>query len=304
MFDKLNDFTKKISDLEDKPSLNPIELKAYFDNSPEELRVALNHLIDQLASIESGKSGADNIGVTPIGSSPSTLQGLLVWLKSQIDSVSLGQIPDNAITSAKLAASAKQASNITVADASNLFAAADLEGVLKELFTNANNGKTNLAGVIGSPASATGSFDDLKTVVQNVKNKLAANLTAKGTSAIGTESLDSLAAKINSVSTGRKSATGVAAGVNNGGNFRITVNNLTFKPRVIYAVLYTNNPLANNNFYNSAMIDTSVFPLGSGIQYVALGNQRLIYTSGQEIRADGFTMPVADDGNYSWIACE
>ncbi|MCD7034565.1 hypothetical protein LRR81_09965 [Metabacillus sp. GX 13764] len=302
MFDKLNGFSRKLSDLEDQPAMNSNDLKAYFDSSPEELRAALNHLIDQLSGAEKGKSGADNIGVTPIGNSSNTLQGLIEWLKTQIDNVSLGQIPDNAITAVKLAPSAKQASNITVADASNLFTAADLEGVLKELFTNANNGKTNLAGVIGSPASATGSFDDLKTVIQNVKNKVAANLTAKGTSAIGTESLDSLAGNISSVSTGRKSATGVAYPSENFNDRKLIVNGLSFRPKMVYAVL---NPASQTtNYYQSGMIDNSIFPLGSGIQMVNLGNQELGHVTQPSFTNDGFRLSVAVAGSYSWVAYE
>lgn len=55
-----------------------------------------------LQSVADGNSGADKIGVTPISTSPSNLQGLLEWLKQQIDSTILGQIPDGSITPSKL----------------------------------------------------------------------------------------------------------------------------------------------------------------------------------------------------------
>ena len=39
---KIQTFTHKISDLPDQPNMQPEELKAHFDSSPEELRQALN----------------------------------------------------------------------------------------------------------------------------------------------------------------------------------------------------------------------------------------------------------------------
>lgn len=86
MFEKLNQFTKKVSDLADKPALNPSELKAFFDAAPEELRNYFNNLIDALISAESGNSGAKNIGATTIsGLSGSDVQSLLESLKTVHD---------------------------------------------------------------------------------------------------------------------------------------------------------------------------------------------------------------------------
>jgi hypothetical protein len=66
MFDKLVSFTKDVSDLADKPALNPSELKAIFDAAPDEVRVYLNKLIDALKLTTAGDSGAKNIGATAI----------------------------------------------------------------------------------------------------------------------------------------------------------------------------------------------------------------------------------------------
>lgn len=102
--DKLNAFTTKVQDLADKPNstMSAAELKAKFDAAPDELRLAFNQLIDDLGSVVDGDSGADNVGVTPIETSPSTLQGTLEWLKTQIDGTVLGQIPDGSVTPVKL----------------------------------------------------------------------------------------------------------------------------------------------------------------------------------------------------------
>lgn len=56
----------------------------------------------ELQSVTDGNSGADKVRATPIDTSPDNIQGILEWLKSQIDSTVLGQIPDGSITDAKL----------------------------------------------------------------------------------------------------------------------------------------------------------------------------------------------------------
>ncbi len=62
MFEKLNGFKKKVSDLPDQPTLTPIELKAQFDAAPEELRVHLNQIIDDIQkSIADIKQQEDDI---------------------------------------------------------------------------------------------------------------------------------------------------------------------------------------------------------------------------------------------------
>lgn len=95
-FEKLDAFTKRVADLPDKPNsqYTASELKEYFDSSPEELRAAFNKLIDALHS----QSASKGIGVTPIATGPDNLQGTLEWMKSQIDNVVLGQIPDGVYT--------------------------------------------------------------------------------------------------------------------------------------------------------------------------------------------------------------
>lgn len=102
---------------------------------------------------------------------------------------------------------------------------------VNELFTNANDGKSGIASVVGSPTTSADTFAQLKTHIQNAKNKAAMNLTAKGTSAVGTETLDALVTKIVSVSTGKKIASGITAAV--GTSFNIT--GLGFAPsKVMY----------------------------------------------------------------------
>lgn len=103
-FQKLNVFSKKVSDLSDKPNetMTTAQVKAQFDAAPEEVRLYLNQLIDVLQSTEIGDSGADNIKLTPIDTSPDTIRGALIWLKEQINVAQLGQITDGSITDEKL----------------------------------------------------------------------------------------------------------------------------------------------------------------------------------------------------------
>ncbi|MFS0904124.1 pyocin knob domain-containing protein [Priestia aryabhattai] len=85
-FQKINGFSKKVANLPDVPTLSAAELKAYFDSSPEEVRVALNNLIDALGNAVDGDSGADGIGVTNIsGVTGNTVQTILESLKGIID---------------------------------------------------------------------------------------------------------------------------------------------------------------------------------------------------------------------------
>lgn len=115
--EKLTGFLKLIKDLPDKPNsaYTALQIKEYFDSSPEELRLALNALIDRLKAVVDGDSGADNIGVTAIeGVDGATLQAVLESLKGidddnynsllfQLQGVALGQIPDGSVTEKKLA---------------------------------------------------------------------------------------------------------------------------------------------------------------------------------------------------------
>lgn len=57
---------------------------------------------NDLLSATDGSSGADKVKATPIATSPDTIQGILEWLKIQIDNMVLGQISDGSLTDVKL----------------------------------------------------------------------------------------------------------------------------------------------------------------------------------------------------------
>lgn len=84
---KITAFLKKVTDLTDTPSesMTPADIKAWFDSSPEELRVKMNSLIDGLVS-KTTDSGAKNIGVETIsGLTGNDVQTLLQSLKAMVD---------------------------------------------------------------------------------------------------------------------------------------------------------------------------------------------------------------------------
>ena len=54
---KITQFTHKITDLPDQPSLPANELKARFDSSPEELRQAVNGICDEASRLEARVEG-------------------------------------------------------------------------------------------------------------------------------------------------------------------------------------------------------------------------------------------------------
>ena len=63
---KITQFTHKITDLPDQPSLPANELKARFDSSPEELRQAVNGICDEASRLEARVEGivVDTFGDT------------------------------------------------------------------------------------------------------------------------------------------------------------------------------------------------------------------------------------------------
>lgn len=99
------------------PPMQWKDLQAWWDSSPEELRLAIVGIIDDLISAVDGASGADNIGATPItgvgDETTNTVQKILEALKAlddanrtylltQIQGIILGQVPDGSITDMKL----------------------------------------------------------------------------------------------------------------------------------------------------------------------------------------------------------
>ena len=101
---KLTSFTKKIIDLIDQPNMQPNELKAYFDSSPEELRQAYNGLCDALTTATSAATAAANLGFqTTAGVPADNVQDAIENVQEQLDAAVMGNIPSGSVTENKLA---------------------------------------------------------------------------------------------------------------------------------------------------------------------------------------------------------
>ena len=101
---KLTSFTKKIIDLIDQPNMQPNELKAYFDSSPEEVRQAYNGLCDALTTATSAATAAANLGFqTTAGVPADNVQDAIEDVQAQLTDAVLGNIPSGSVTQDKLA---------------------------------------------------------------------------------------------------------------------------------------------------------------------------------------------------------
>lgn len=101
---KLEQFSKKISSLRDQPNMQPSELKAYFDSSPEEVRQAHNSLCDALTTATTQSTAAANIGFSRTAGVPAdTIQAAVENVQSQLTDAVLGNIPSGSVTNDKLA---------------------------------------------------------------------------------------------------------------------------------------------------------------------------------------------------------
>ncbi|ENK0837141.1 hypothetical protein AB2Z22_000447 [Clostridium botulinum] len=107
----------------------------------------------------------------------------------------------------------------------------NLVGAINELFTNANNGKSLIANVVGNPLLATDTFQQQHDKIQTLKNTFATNLTAKEQNSSGTESLNNLINKVANINVGKRYAEGTFQASRT--NSTISIRGLPFTPRVV-----------------------------------------------------------------------
>ncbi|GEM_PF-3564044 len=153
---KIINLSNPVASLPDHPSaegMTAAQIKAAFDKSPDEIKNKINALIDNLLSIVLNDSGADNIGSTAIaGVNGTTVQAQLRSLKTLLDQVVLGQVPDNTLTNAKLAPAIK------IGDLANLITAAkgDIVSALNEVKEQNNSFAPHLTDLITDADGAHG----------------------------------------------------------------------------------------------------------------------------------------------------
>ena len=101
---KQDTYAKRIASLPDQPNMQPNELKAYFDSSPEQLRQAHNGLCDALTEATSGTSAAAGLGFQRTAGVPAdTVQAAVENVQAQLDAAVMGNIPSGSVTQDKLA---------------------------------------------------------------------------------------------------------------------------------------------------------------------------------------------------------
>ena len=97
---KLKGFTKLISSLADQPRMQPQDLKAYFDSSPEEVRQAHNNLCDALCAPDAAAS----LGFARTAGVPAdTVQAAVEHVQAQVSDAVSGNLPSGSVTGDKLA---------------------------------------------------------------------------------------------------------------------------------------------------------------------------------------------------------
>ena len=168
---KIAAFTKLIESLADKPNLGSTTLlKQYFDSSPDELKTALNGLIDDLLAIGDGTSGADNIGATTVtGIVGNTVQTILENIKALIDTKS-----NSADVYTKVELNAGQLNNLYYTETElNAGQLNNLYFTETELSSTTDNtsgadkiGATSVAGLVGNTVQAL--LEALKVAIDNV----------------------------------------------------------------------------------------------------------------------------------------
>ena len=101
---KQDTYEKRIASLPDQPNMQPDELKAYFDSSPEQLRQAHNALCDALTEATSGTSAAASLGFQRTAGVPAdNVQAAVENVQAQLDAAVMGNIPSGSVTQDKLA---------------------------------------------------------------------------------------------------------------------------------------------------------------------------------------------------------
>lgn len=108
----------------------------------------------------------------------------------------------------------------------------DLVTAINELFQNANNGKTLISNVVGSPLLATDTFQQQKDKIQTLKSNLSTYLNYKGQSSVNTDTLSNLINKVASIRDLKSSASSARSLIENGRNY-ITVTGLGFTPKIV-----------------------------------------------------------------------
>ena len=99
-FEKITALNSPIAALDDRVTGQAAALKAYFDANPEQIRVALNALIDALGAADA----AEQIGFAPTTRiDAENVQDAIEAVDANVQSIVGGLIPNQSVTTARLA---------------------------------------------------------------------------------------------------------------------------------------------------------------------------------------------------------
>ena len=190
---------------------------------------------------------------------------------------------------------ATTAEKITVADTANLFVATDVEGALKELFTNASDGKTRIANAAGSPSLASDTFTKIAGDITTGKAKIAAAVRGKGGTANDTDSLEVMASVIGGIQLNKKEKVGTftMSGAS------VAISGLGFKPKTV-GIKFSNNYRWHGQMFSD---DTTMICYG-------IGNSGILSLSDLiSVKDDGFVIKftntnITPSGLWSYVAAD
>lgn len=139
---KLKGFTKLISSLADQPRMQPQDLKAYFDSSPEEVRQAHNNLCDALCAPDAAAS----LGFARTAGVPAdTVQAAVEHVQAQVSDAVSGNLPSGSVTGDKLAQDVRdRLSAIESAAASEASTRQSTDSSLQSQISSLNLGKSEI----------------------------------------------------------------------------------------------------------------------------------------------------------------
>lgn len=255
-----------------------------------------------------GKVPASQLNVSAPADATTTQKGVVQLSNSTTSTSETLAATPKAVKDAKDGLSTQ----IGILSGLNTTAKENLVSAVNELFTFANDGKSKWSSVIGSPLVSGDTFAQMQTKTQTIKNTLATNLTAKGQSSVGTETLTALADKVANVVTGKKFAEGTATGSSSELSFTryqgtsmnrlyLTVSGLAFTPSYILI-----RKINQDNFsvsYDSRRPNNNTIT----IQDSETSGSIFKSTGSAYVNSTGFRLPVSNNefnASYQWIAVE
>jgi len=165
----MDDFTFKHIEQDDNISgvYDATEVKTYWDSRGVELRTFINALVGILNSVTDSSSGADNVAMTPIPgitAEANTVQAIAEALKVYADSLSMGAVADNAVSTIKIQDNAVTAAKCAadVATQAELDAEVSTRGGAD---TTLQSNIDNLAGAGRTTETVKGNADTLSALL-------------------------------------------------------------------------------------------------------------------------------------------